>query len=85
VHSPGSDKTSRAVGAGFMKGHGFLAFPVNANCSLIFPVAERERDGVCVCMCMLVCVCVRERETAVTSEECHFWVQGEQKFIWSLT
>jgi len=58
VHSPGSDKTGRAVGAGFMKGHGFMTFPLNANCSLILPVAERERerDGVCVCMCMLVCV-----------------------------
>jgi hypothetical protein len=54
VHFPGSDKTGRAVGAGSMKGHGFLTFPVNANCSLSLPVAERER--------LCACVCDRERE-----------------------
>jgi len=49
-----------------MKGHGFLAFPVNANCSLRFPVAEREREDVCVCVCVSAraCICERERESS---------------------
>jgi hypothetical protein len=41
-----------------MEGRGFLAFPLNANCGLRLPVAERERNCVCVCTCMHM----RERE-----------------------